>query len=494
MSELRVYNFEPTGITPPESADQNAVIVARQLFKGLVEFDEHSGVPINLIAESITSTDNRVWLIKIKSGFTFSNGEAVTADSFIDSWNFTAYGPNAQVNNTFFARIDGYSQMQDAEGATRRLAGLRKVNDTTFEVTLTSPYSGFPAMLGYCGFFPLAKEYLADVPARREKPIGNGPFRLVEWEHGDRIALVRQDGWGGEPAKVDNLTFELYPSLEEGYAAFQAGDHDMMDNIPSASYSEARKRYPDTIFEQASNSFTYLGIPLYVSHFEHRLVRQALSLAIDRQAIIDAVYDGQYLPARGVISPNFMGFRADAGPFCHFDPVRARALLKQAGGWQGGTLALHSNIGGGHEPWLTAIGEQFRAHLGIDYELRVELPFAGYFAQAKDRGYLGLFRRAWAPDYAWAESYLHPIFGRGGSANQQFYDNPEFDDLVIRGNEASSADEGVRYYQAAEDLILQDLPIIPLWFQKTSVVYSKRVKGYRRNIINGSDYSRIEVY
>ena len=107
MSELRVYNFEPTGIAPPESADQNAVIVARQLFKGLVEFDEHSGAPINLIAESITSTDNRVWLIKIKSGFTFSNGEAVTADSFIDSWNFTAYGPNAQVNNTFFARIDG---------------------------------------------------------------------------------------------------------------------------------------------------------------------------------------------------------------------------------------------------------------------------------------------------------------------------------------------------------------------------------------------------
>jgi ABC-type transport system substrate-binding protein len=491
--ELRVFNFEPSGITPPESADQNAVIVVRQLLKGLIEFDDDSGAPVNLIAESVTSGDNRVWTIRINSGYTFSNGEPVTADSFIDSWNFTAYGPHAQVNRGFFERVDGFDELQGESPAASTLRGLRRIDEVTFEVSLSGPYSGFPAMLGYCAFFPMAREHLADEPAHREHPIGNGPYTLVAWEHGRRIALARRDDWGGPPARNDRLTFQLYPTMAEGYAAFEAGEHDLMDNIPPDSYLDARRRFADTIFEQASNSYTYLGVPLYAAPYQNRRIRQAISSAIDRQYIIDTVYDGQYLPAHGVISPNFFGYREDAGEFCTFDPDRARSLLAQAGGWPGGPLVLHANSGGGHEAWLTMIGEQLRTHLGIEYELRADRPFADYFAQAKERDYAGLFRRGWAPDYAWPESYLHPICGRGGSANQQFYDNPEFDDLVTRGNGASSPEECVRLYQAAEDVILTDLPIIPLWFQKTSVIYSKRVKGYVRNIINGSDYPRIEV-
>ena len=111
-TELRIYNYEPTGITPAEAADQNAVIVVRHLFAGLVEFDKDSGAPRNLIAHSITSPDNRVWTVVIRPGFTFCNGEPVTARSFTDAWNYAAYGPNAQVNNGFFERVEGYPQMQ----------------------------------------------------------------------------------------------------------------------------------------------------------------------------------------------------------------------------------------------------------------------------------------------------------------------------------------------------------------------------------------------
>jgi ABC-type oligopeptide transport system substrate-binding subunit len=209
--------------------------------------------------------------------------------------------------------------------------------------------------------------------------------------------------------------------------------------------------------------------------------------------VIDAIYEGQYLAADSMISPNFLGYRRGAGQFCVFDPQRARELLAEAGGWTGGTLALHANIGGGHEPWLAMVREQLQRNLGIDCELMVDRPFAEYFAQAKERRYTGLFRRAWAPDYAWADSYLHPIFGRTGSANQQAYDNPAFDELVDRGNNAPTKDDGVRYYQAAEDIVLDDMPIIPLWFQKTSVLYSRNVRSYVRNIIAGSEYPKIEL-
>lgn len=497
MNELRIYNYEPTGITPAEAADQNAVIVVRHLFAGLVEFDKDTGMPKNLIAESITSPDNRVWTVVIRPGFAFANGEPVTASSFTDAWNYAAYGPNAQVNNGFFERIEGYPELQagpDGIPARATLSGLRQIDEMSFQVKLREPYSGFPAMVGYGAFFPLSHEQLSDPSGYRERPIGNGPYRLLHWEHKAEIALIRNEWWGGPKPFPGRLSFKLYDTLEAGYAGFEAGEHDLMDNIPAASYSHARASFPGHVFEQASNSFSYLGVPLYRPKFADRRIRQALSLAIDRQAIIETIYDGQYLAADSVISPNFLGYRRGAGPYCVFNPPRARDLLAQAGGWQGGRLALHANIGGGHEPWLAMVADQLRDNLGIECELVVDRPFAEYFMQARQKGYTGLFRRAWAPDYAWADSYLHPIFARTGSANQQFYDNPEFDELLDRGNNAPTQAEGVSYYQRAEDIVLRDLPIIPLWFQKTSVLFGRNVKTYVRNIISGTDYTKIELF
>jgi ABC-type transport system substrate-binding protein len=285
----------------------------------------------------------------------------------------------------------------------------------------------------------------------------------------------------------------MYPTLDDGYAGYVAGEHDLMDNLPAERYAEARSLYSDRIFEQASNSYTYLGIPVYRTEFQDKRVRQAISLAIDRKAIIDEIYNGQYLAASTILSPNFPGFREHPGDFCTFDPARARQLLDEAGGWQGGVLALHTNVGGGHAPWLTLVGAHLREHLGIECEVDESKPFADYFQQAKDAAYTGLFRRAWAPDYAWPESYLGPILQRGGSANQQFYDNPDYDALLAKADQASDLEEGIALYQRAEDLALEELPIIPLWFQKTSVLYGERVTRYVRNIINGSDYAQIDV-
>lgn len=495
-TELRVYNYEVSGLTPAAGGDQNMVIIIRQMFKGLVESDAQTGVPVNLIADAIESSDNSVWTVTIKEGFRFHNGEPVTADSFIDAWNYAAYAPNAQTNGWAFDRIAGYQDLRaDANDDPKAsvLSGLRKLDDHRFEVTLRAPYSGFRSMLAHSAFCPLPKVCFEDIAAYETHPIGNGPYRLETWEPNDRVVLSRADDWGGEPGKTDQIVFVMYPTLAAGYAGFEAGEHDLMDNVPAESYKRARLRYPDTIFEQASNSFTYLGVPMYVSEFEHALVRQALSLAIDRQAIIDEVWDGQYLPASTILSPNFPGYREGAGQYCSFDPERAKALLDRAGGWSGGTLKLHANLGGGHEPWLKLVGEEIREHLGIDYELCVDKEFADYFQQAKDKGYDGLFRRAWAPDYAAAASYLGPILVSSGSVNQMFYDNPAFDELVAKADRAPTESEGLALYQQAEDVALEDMAIIPLWFHKTSVLYGKRVTTYVRNIINGSDYAQIQV-
>ncbi|MCN0155337.1 ABC transporter substrate-binding protein, partial [Salinispora arenicola] len=127
-------------------------------------------------------------------------------------------------------------------------------------------------------------------------------------------------------------------------------------------------------------------------------VRQAFSLAIDRQSIVDAVFDGRYSPATGFIAPTFQGAREGVCTYCKKDVEKAKALLAEAGGWKGGKLVLWANAGAGHDAWLQAVGDQIKAALGIDYELKVNLQFPEYLETADNRKFTGPFRLGWGPD------------------------------------------------------------------------------------------------
>ena len=147
-------------------------------------------------------------------------------------------------------------------------------------------------------------------------------------------------------------------------------------------------------------------------------------MAIDRQAIIDAVFDGRYKVATGVVSPNFDGYRANVCKYCKLDVAQAKSLLAAAGGWKGGKLQLWTNAGIGHDKWLQAVGDQIKANLGIDYELKVNLQRAAYLETGDNRGFTGPFHSGWGPDYPIIETYLAPLYATGGSSNSSFYENP----------------------------------------------------------------------
>src|SRR5690606_32487745 len=129
---LRIYSSEPASLLPGNASDQPAILVIRQLYSGLVDYDAE-GAPQLDLAESIETEDNQTWTIKIKDGYTFHNGEPVNADSFIRAWNYTADGDNAWENAYFMNRIVGFDESQD--GADE-LCGLAKVDDLTFTVEL----------------------------------------------------------------------------------------------------------------------------------------------------------------------------------------------------------------------------------------------------------------------------------------------------------------------------------------------------------------------
>lgn len=502
---LRVYATEPAGLMTGAN-DSPSIAVLRQLYAGLVEFDAKTGAVKMNLAQSIESTDNTTWTVKLKPGYTFDNGEALTADSFIEAWNWVAYGPNAQPNSYFMSHIIGYAdtQSEDPDGTgpqkapdpkSKTMSGLKKVDDNSFTVTLDKPFVGFPATVGYPGFFPLAKACLADAKKCNEHPIGNGRYKMEgDWKHNVEVKVVRSDSWKGDKGKSAAIQYKIYDKNTTGYADYQAGELDVFDNVPPANYKDAVAGYKDTLFEQASNSFTYVGFPLYDARFTNVKLRQAISLAIDRQQVIDKIFFGRFRAAEGVVSPNFQGARPGACANCKYDPAKAKQLLTEAGGWTGGKLTLWANAGAGHAEWLSAVGDQLKANLGIEYELNETLQFPQYLQTADDKKFTGMYRLGWNPDYPVLETYLAPLYGTGGSSNNSGYTNKEFDDLVTKGNGSKTLDEGIRFYQQAEDIIVRDLPVVPMWFGKTTVLYSKTVKGgIPYNTINGVELHNIQL-
>src|ERR671918_454048 len=167
--------------------------------------------------------DQTTWTITLNEGWTFHDGTPVTAEDYVNTWNWVAYSPNANDNSYFFANIVGYDDLQaetDAEGnpagepAATEMSGLEVVDETTFTVELTGPFAQFPITLGYTAFFPLPQAFFdqgADPVAFGAQPIGNGPFMAEEpFVPGEGVTLTKYEDYAGEdPANADEVEYRV---------------------------------------------------------------------------------------------------------------------------------------------------------------------------------------------------------------------------------------------------------------------------------------------
>jgi ABC-type oligopeptide transport system substrate-binding subunit len=172
----------------------------------------HHRCPDPAQADSVTlSSDGLVYTIKIKSGWTFHNGEPVDAKSYVDAWNYAADCTNGYILNTFFQRIEGYDALNPSDCknvTTKEMSGLSVVDDTTFTVTLLAPFSQFPTTLGFDAYNPLPQAFYDDPDAYNEAPIGDGPYMMDgKWKHDDTINLQRYPDYAGTPATQTRSSF-----------------------------------------------------------------------------------------------------------------------------------------------------------------------------------------------------------------------------------------------------------------------------------------------
>ena len=500
-------------LVPGNTTESEGAQIIESLWTGLVQYAPDGSIEYTGIAESIESEDNTTWTITLKDGWTFHDGSPVNAQSFVDAWNYTAYSPNAQGGSYFLSKIEGYADLQapvdeatgepTGEPAAKELSGLEAVDDQTFEVTLSAPFAQFPVTVGYSAFHPMPAAFFEDpeaVAGADYTPIGTGPFKADgPLEPGVGITLSRYEDYAGEDAaNADTVEYRIYADINTSYTDVLGGNLDVTGKVPPDAIATVKDEFGDRYFEAESSSFTYVGFPIYDERWSDPRVRQAFSMAIDREAITEAIFEGTRTPAASAVAPVIEGYREDACEYCRLDVEAANQLLDEAGFDRSQPVELMFNSGAGHEAWMEAVGNQLRENIGIEeFTLSGDLDFSEYLPLLEGKGATGPFRLGWGMDYPSMENYLGPLYSKAGfppaGSNYPFYVNEEFESLLTQGNTAATNEEAIEFYQQAEDILLQEMPIAPMMYRLEQGAHSENVSNVGFDIFGHIDTAAVTV-
>jgi oligopeptide transport system substrate-binding protein len=471
-------------LIPSNTTEVGGGKIIDSIFAGLISYDA-KGASVNDVADSITSDDNQNWDVKIREGLTFTDGTDVTAESFTKAWNWAAQLSNAQGGSYFFDDIEGFSYDADSDLA------LEVVSPTEFTVQLTAPEADWPLRLGYSAFSPLPEAFYADTAAFGENPIGNGPYKLDgegAWTHNQDIKLVTNEDYDGprEPAN-GGLTIKFYTTQDAAYADAQSGNLDILDAVPDSAFSSYKDDFPDSNVNQPAAIFQSITIPQYLEHFdgstdEGKLRRQAISLAINREDITKVIFQDTRTPAKDFTSPVIDGYSEDleGADVLEYDKSEAKKLWDEADAispYGDTTFSIGYNADGGHQAWVDAASNSIADTLGIKAEGKSYPDFKGLLDEEENDAMTGAFRSGWQADYPSLYNFLAPLYQTGAGSNYGRYSSDQFDTLIKDGSQATSVGDANDKFQQAQEVLLEDLPVIPLWYSNVTGVYADTVSN-----------------
>ncbi|MER6167278.1 peptide ABC transporter substrate-binding protein [Streptomyces violaceorubidus] len=495
---------------PLEPANTNEVQggkVLDMIFRGLKKYDPETGEAKDMLAEKIDTSDSMNFTITVKDGWTFSNGEKVTAQSFVDAWNYGASLKNNQRNAYFFAYIDGYDKVHPEDGGKQSadtLSGLKVTGPRTFTVKLNQKFSSFPDTLGYNAFAPLPKAFFDDHDAWLKKPVGNGPYQVDNYTRGSQMSLrTWADYPGDDKAQNGGVDLKVYTDNNTAYTDLIAGNLDLVDDVPASQLKNVKNDLGDRYINTPAGIIQTLAFPFYDNDWNKSgsdKVRTGLSMAIDRKQITDTIFQKTRTPATDWTSPVLGedgGYKPGlCGDACEYDADQAKKLIKEGGGLPGGQVKITYNADtGSHKQWVDAVCNSINNALDNDRACAGNPvgTFADFRNQITGKKMRGPFRAGWQMDYPLIQNFLQPLYYTNASSNDGKWSNKDFDGLVDKANGQTDTAEAVKTFQQAEEVVRDNMAAIPLWYQNGSAGYSDRLSNVKLNPFSVPVYNEIKV-
>ncbi|GAA3220010.1 ABC transporter substrate-binding protein [Streptomyces thermocoprophilus] len=496
---------------PLEPANTNEVQggkVLDMIFRGLKRYNPETGAAEDMLAEKIETSDSQNFTITIKDGWTFQNGEKVTAKSFVDAWNYGAGLKNNQRNAYFFGYIEGYDQVHPEDGSKQTadtMSGLKVVDDKTFTVKLTQKFSTFPDTLGYPAFAPLPQSFFTDHAGWIAKPVGNGPYQIDSYAKGSQMSLRKWDQYpGDDKAQNGGVDLKVYTDNNTAYTDLIAGNLDLVDDVPASQLKNVNNDLQGRYLNTPAGIIQTLAFPFYDPQWnkaDSDKVRKGLSMAINRKQITDTIFQktrtprhrldlagagqGGRLPGRAVrgvlrLRPG-AGEEADPGGRrpagrAGEDLVQRGHRLAQAVG--GRRLQLHQQRPRQRQGVRGQPGRHVR-----------RLPHQDH----AEKKMTGPFRAGWQMDYPLIQNFLQPLYYTNASSNDGKWSNKEFDSLVDQANQETDTGKAIQLFQQAEEVVRDNMAAIPLWYQNGSAGWSDRLSNVKLNPFSVPVYNEIKV-
>ncbi|MFF7590218.1 ABC transporter substrate-binding protein [Kitasatospora purpeofusca] len=492
---------EPQNPLQPANANETGGgRIIQNLFKGLVDYDPSNAKIRMQVADKIDTSDSQTFNITLKDGWTFHDGTPVHAKNFVDAWNWAATTANNQINSSWFSDIEGYQDVHPASGqpATNKMSGLTVVDDLHFTVKLTGKVSYFEYKLGYIAFSPLPDAFFNDPAGYGQKPVGNGPYQFVSWDHNQQLVTKAFANYQGvDKPKNGGVVFKMYSTAEAAYADLQSNNLDVMDQVPPSALATYKTDLGDRAVDAPQGAIQNIGFTLYQADWaspDKAKVRQGLSMAIDRDTITKTVLQGSRKPATAWVAEGVEGYKdGQCGQFCTFNAAQAKQLVTEGGGVPGNRLTITYNADGGHKEWVDAVCNSIRQSTGVDCVGDPRPDFKTARAAITGHQINGAFRTGWVQDYPLNANFLADVYRTGAASNDFGYSNPQFDQLSTQADQAASVADSVTGYQQAEAVLASGMPAIPLWYYRTTSGYSTKVQNVKFDSFGNPAWTQVEV-
>ena len=479
----RPLGSDPATLDPARIRDIYGLSVAQQLFDGLVQFDQTLTIAPALAQFWKASRDGLTWTFTLRKGVKFHHGREVTAEDVAYSLTRILDPAVKSGSADLFASIKGAQEFR--EGKAKQVSGLTVLDRYTVQVVLTEALVPFVSVLavGHAKIVP--KELVEQQgEAFGAHPIGTGPFKFVRWERAKEIVLAANPDYFDGPPKLSQVLYRIFPGEEFDamYEQFERGN--LEDSpVPTQGYRRVLTSAHSVYVKRPMFSVRFYGLNTRIKPLDDRRVRQALIYAIDREALVAEVYRDRYILARGILPPGMMSFDPNLKGYV-YDPRRARELLAQAGYPGGRGLPSIPIWSGVKLEKLLQEHEQIKKYLaavGIQAEFHYETNWPSFSAMLA-QGKFPIFLYAWSADVPHPDNFLFKLFYSRSPRNFTGYSNQAVDDLLLQAKRERDLQRQTDLYRQAEQVVLDDAPIIPVWHY----AYERLFQPYVRSVeVNG---------
>jgi len=451
----------------------------KRLFSGLVSFDTNLNLVPDLAGSWDISADGSLYTFHLRTNARFHDGRPVVAQDVVYSWERAAT-PATQSDTvlTYLGDILGVAEMHSGEAD--HISGLKALDEHTLQVTIDAakPYFLFKLTLPVA--FVLDKTNVESSPEWYRAPNGTGPYKLTRWDSFKLMIYdANPDYYLGAPA-IPQIVVELYTGV--GIRLYESGEIDMT-GIYSSDVARvldpSDPLHPD-LHGGVSLCTDFVRFDVTRPPFDDVKVRQAFSMAFDRQKYIDVVQNGVGIPAKGPYPPALPGYNVKLAGLA-YDPGQARQLLAQSkyAGPQGLPDIVYTTLGLGSTAGadVAAMAQMWEQNLGVKITIEnlepdkyYDLLYSGQHGQ--------IFSGGWCADYPDPENFADVLFHSGAQQNTGGYSNPAMDAVLDQARVEQHVSARIQLYQQAEQMIVQDAPALFISHSLSYMLVKPYVKGF----------------